>query len=308
MKKPAFLTVCMNPTLQKTLVFPGFVKDAVNRTAEHRLDASGKGINVSRVLSQLGRDCCHLTQLGGELRSLFLDLCRRDNLKVEWVESNSPIRFCYTLLDRADKSVSELVEEGERVGEGTGERLLEAFSALKGQFSTLIISGTKAAGFPDTLAPEMVRAAKAEGLKVILDLKGRDLLNSLPYGPDVIKPNLAEFVSTFAPEMIQKINNRNDEEELRESMNRIAAELCGKYSCRLVLTRGADSVWYSENGKLAEYLFEKVEPFNTTGSGDAFTAGLASALEDGASFGEAVAQGARCGAINAALIRPGVIR
>ena len=108
-----FLTVCMNPTLQKTLVFPSLVNDTVNRTANHRLDVSGKGINVSRVLTQLGKENCHLTQLGGILRPLFLDLSKQDGLKVEWVESSSPIRFCYTVLDRQEKSVTELVEEAE---------------------------------------------------------------------------------------------------------------------------------------------------------------------------------------------------
>ena len=74
------------------------------------------------------------------------------------------------------------------------------------------------------------------------------------------------------------------------------------------MTRGSEPLWYAEKGELAEYAFEKAEPLNTTGSGDAFSAGLAVALEDGASLIEAVAEGVRCGALNAALIKPGVIR
>jgi fructose-1-phosphate kinase PfkB-like protein len=38
----------MNPTLQKTLLFPSLAIDEVNRTERHWLDASGKGVNVSR--------------------------------------------------------------------------------------------------------------------------------------------------------------------------------------------------------------------------------------------------------------------
>jgi len=67
-------------------------------------------------------------------------------------------------------------------------------------------------------------------------------------------------------------------------------------------------LWYAEKGKLAEYAFESVEGLNTTGSGDAFTAGLAAALEEGATLVDAVAEGVRCGALNAALLKPGVIR
>ena len=308
MKKPFFLSVSMNPTLQKTLIFSGFFKDTVNRTREYRLDTAGKGLNVCRVLTQLGKNCRLLTSLGGFYRPLYLDLCAEDELKVEWVESSSPIRLCYTIIDNGDQSVTELVEEAERVGEGTEKRLLDAFSASVKECTTLIISGTKAAGFSDAIVPEMVRLAKAAGSRVMLDVCGKDLLNSLPYGPDIIKPNLYEFVSTFAPELISKNNIQGSDDEIKETVGKIRAELYKKYQCTLILTRGPASVWYAGKEELLEYTFEPVKPVNTIGSGDAFTAGCAAALEEGATLPEAVAEGVRCGALNASLLRPGVIK
>jgi len=294
----------MNPTLQKTLVFTGLVRDMVNRTDEYQLDVSGKGVNVCRVLTQLGKPACHLTQLGGTLRPLFLELCERDGLRIEWVESSSPIRFCYTLIDKEQRTVTELVEESEKVGTHTEERLLEAFSNLISAYSVLIISGTKAKGFSDSLIPEMVRKARAHDCRIILDVRGQDLLKSLPFGPDVVKPNLYEFISTFAPELLSEKNAHI----VKKAVGKIWAELYAKYPCALVLTRGAEPLWYAEKGELEEYAFKSVEPLNTTGSGDAFSAGLAAALEEGASLAEAVAEGARCGALNAVLLKPGVIR
>jgi 1-phosphofructokinase/tagatose 6-phosphate kinase len=294
----------MNPTLQKTLVFSGLVPDSVNRTGEYRLDASGKGVNVCRVLTQLGKEACHLTQLGGVLRPLFLELCERDGLKLEWVESASPIRFCYTLIDKEQKTVTELVEESEKIGTHTGERLFETFSRLMPAYSAGIISGTKAKGFSDNLIPEMVQTARTQGCLIILDVRGQDLLESFPFGPDLVKPNLYEFISTFAPELLSEKNIGT----VKEKVGKVWSELYEKYPCALVLTRGAEPVWYAEKGKLAEYAFESVEPLNTTGSGDAFSAGLAAAMEEGASLADAVAEGARCGALNAALLKPGVIR
>jgi fructose-1-phosphate kinase PfkB-like protein len=304
MKKSSFLAVCMNPTLQKTLVFPGLVPDSVNRTGEYRLDVSGKGVNVCRVLTQLGKEACHLTQLGGALRPIFLELCERDGLRIEWVESSSPIRFCYTLIDKEQKTVTELVEESEKVGTHTEERLFETFLRLMPDYSALIISGTKAKGFSDNLIPEMARAARARGSRVILDVRGQDLLKSLPFGPDVVKPNLFEFVSTLAPELLSEKNTN----AVKKKVGKVWAELYEKYPCALVLTRGAEPLWYAENGELAEYAFKSVEPVNTTGSGDAFSAGLAAALEEGAGLADAVAEGVRCGALNAVLLKPGVIR
>jgi 1-phosphofructokinase/tagatose 6-phosphate kinase len=299
----------MNPTLQKTLVFSSFVPDRVNRTGEHRLDAAGKGIDVSRVLTQLGETCIHLTQLGGGFRDVFLELCGQDDVKVEWVESASPIRFCYTLINKGEGTVTELVEEAGKVGEGTEERLLAAYTRLLPEVSSVIISGTMAAGFSGTLAGEMVRRAKSRSITVILDIRGRDLLQSLPWSPDIIKPNLYEFAATFAPDLVAHNEIAGKEDDVKDRVRKVWGELFAKYHSRLVLTRGHGTVWYSENGELEEYAFEAdAKPLNTVGSGDAFTAGMAAALGRGASLRDAVAEGCRCGKLNAALLRPGVIK
>jgi 1-phosphofructokinase/tagatose 6-phosphate kinase len=222
------------------------------------------------------------------------------------VESHSPIRFCYTIINNADKSVTELVEEGEQVEAHTGDRLIEAYNRLLPGISTVIISGSMAAGFSDSLLSEMVRKAKANAVKVILDIRGKDLLESLPWKPDIIKPNLYEFASTFAPELIAK-NKISESPKLKSRIQTICMDLISKYETQIILTRGAQAIWYIENNELLEYPIDHCEPLNTTGSGDAFTAGLASALEDGLSLREALAEGSRCGKLNAGLLRPGVI-
>jgi 1-phosphofructokinase/tagatose 6-phosphate kinase len=281
---------------------------------------SGKGINVTRVLTQLGKKAVHLTQLGGALRPLFLSLCEKDGLSVEWVESESQIRFCYTLLTESDVkkkgAVTELVEESEPVTAGTEQRLLEKYDSVLGDalsnFRFLIISGTKAAGFSDALIPAMVRKAKEKGIKVILDIKGKDLTESLQYAPYVVKPNLFEFVSTFAPELV-KDNDLADYQKARQKTGSLLPDLAKKYGCSIVLTDGSRKVLAvngagKDGGKLYEIDIPAVKAVNTIGCGDAFTAGLTGALYDGAGFEDAINEGVRCGALNAALLKPGVIR
>ena len=319
-KTGAFLTVCLNPTLQKTLCFGRVVPGAVNRTAFYRLDASGKGINVARVLSQLGKKVIHLTQLGGVLRPLFLDLCEKDQLNVHWVESGSAIRFCYTVIDGI-RSITELVEEAEPTAAGTEERLLAAYTELLPSAGTVIISGTKARGFSGSLAPSMVRHAREQKKRIILDIRGSDLKQSLPFRPDVIKPNLFEFVDTFAAELEQctrdsgnaAMNYKSlgelsgDEPGVKENVTDLALNLAASYGTHIVLSRGKRPVWYTKENVLAEYPVDAKPPVNTTGSGDAFTAGLAAALDEGASLQDAVARGVHCGGLNAGFLKPGTI-
>ncbi|MDR0525766.1 MAG: PfkB family carbohydrate kinase [Spirochaetaceae bacterium] len=295
----------MNPTLQKTLRFSDLIMDKVNRTNRYRLDASGKGINTTRVLTQLGKPCRHLTQLGGMFRPMFLRLCEKDGLSVSWVESDRNLRFCHTLINDADKSVTELVEESEPVPPETESRLREAFERLLPDCRWLIISGTKAPGFSDELVPFFVKTAKAKGKQIILDLRGEDLKNSLIYEPEVIKPNLLEFAGTFAPELVQGNQVMPDPEGLIE---KICADLAERYGCQIILTDGAKPVRFTEEGTIRLYPFAPVPPVNTTGSGDAFTAGLAAGLDDSKPLRDAIAQGIHCGALNAGLLKVGVIR
>jgi 1-phosphofructokinase/tagatose 6-phosphate kinase len=201
-----------------------------------------------------------------------------------------------------------LVEEAEPVDRETEQRITDLYKELLPEQGAVIFSGTKARGFSKALIPLLVRLAKEQGKQVILDIRGGDLTGSLEYYPDVIKPNLFEFAHTFAPELIQNNEISGDEGRVKEGIREICRELCGKYRCRIVLTRGAQSVWFAEGDRFSESVFEPVKPVNPIGSGDAFTAALAAALGDGAALEEAVARGIHCGRLNAGLLKVGAIR
>ena len=298
-----FLVVCLNPAIQKTLVFDGLELDRVNRAKRMRTDASGKGVNVTRVLSQLGAEVLHLTHAGGPDRDWFLSLCAADGLDVKWVDSGSEVRFCSTVIDAGAKTATELVEEALPVRAGTEERLLGLFDELVGSADVLIISGTRAAGYSDSVIPEMASRAAAKGAMVVLDIKGRDLVACLPFRPTVVKPNLDEFLATFpAPQ-----GSRASCAALRTHIHAYAKAWKERYGTDLVVTRGKAPIWFSEDGLAAEEPVRPAESINPTGSGDAFTAGLAYVLAAGGDLREAIREGARLGALNAERLKPGSI-
>jgi 1-phosphofructokinase/tagatose 6-phosphate kinase len=80
-----------------------------------------------------------------------------------------------------------------------------------------------------------------------------------------------------------------------------------KYKCRIILTNGGRNIIAAEADNFFEIEVKPVKAVNSIGCGDAFTAGLAAALETGTDFFEAINEGCRCGALNAALIKPGTI-
>jgi len=298
-----FLTICLNPVLQKTIVLPCFKKNEVNRSNEYYLDAAGKGIITSRVLVQLDESVIHLTQAGGRNRELFLDMAAENKIPVRWVDSGSEIRFCYTLLDMEMNGTTEIVEEAAPVDPDTGERVYKIFSELLSDCHTVIISGTKAAGFSEGLYPQMVKDAKEAGKIVIADYREDDLVNSLPACPDVIKPNYSEFIRTFFREY-QTINNENPG-VIKQKIKEKILWFYRNYKTRVILTNSDKPVYYSEDGEMKEITPEMVVPLNTTGCGDAFTAGFAVEYRITGNMTLAVRKGLECAKKNALTKRPG---
>ncbi len=273
-------------------------------------------MNVARVLGQLGRRAVHLTHAGGEGRKLFLSLAAADGVVVEAPDSESDVRTCYTLLDLGKGSTTEIVEEPAPVGAATESAVRAAFDRLLPDADCLIVSGTRAPGYSESLYADFTGSAKRAGKKIILDIRGRDLLACLPAGPDFVKPNLAEFASTFLGS--GEISEHVRDEALLEVAAKKAEELFDRYGVMCVLTRGALPALYFDGRRMRMSAPSPVKARNTTGCGDAFTAGFAAAWGDRGfpDYGdggfvscleEAVEEGHRCAAMNAESPRPGRI-
>ncbi len=300
-----YLVVCMNPTLQRTIVLPRLWENEVNRSDEYYLDASGKGVNTTRILHQLGEEAVHLTHAGGRNRDYYVAMAEESGVAVRWVESHREIRYCYTLLNRSSNTTTEIVEEAVSVESGTEERATRLYGELIDTVDVVIIAGSKAPGFSSAFYPQMVRTAKAKRKTVALDLRGDDLTNALEYAPDIIAPNFAEFAKTFFPDMPVKEDEDNPEAErlVAEKM----LELRQSAGCLCVLSRGGRPAMCVADGRVEHVSAQCIAPVNTIGSGDAFTAGFASAYLRGRDVVTAVAHAHDCAAKNALLVRPGYL-
>ena len=157
---PAVLVVGLNPTVQKTLVLEDFERGGVNRSSEYLFTVGGKGANASRVMHQLGHNPVYLTQAGGQMRPFFLSQLEQDGVRTEWVESNSEIRFCYTLVRKEPHSATEIVENGAPVDEETDRRVREKFARLLPECCAMVIAGSKTQGFSRDIYLDMMKKAK----------------------------------------------------------------------------------------------------------------------------------------------------
>lgn len=295
------LTVCLNPTFQNTLLFSDFKIGEVNRAAEHYLDASGKGMNTARIVSQLGEESMLLTHLGGPRVEEMLSLCKKDKVEILWADSHSEIRTCTTIL--SDGKATELVEEPYPVDSSTEGPVRELFSEAIQRSDALIICGTRAPGYSPNLYADFVKEAKERNLFVLLDLKGEDLKRCLPFGVDVIKPNLSEAAQTF---LGLTVGEQEDTGELEEKIKPILKQIHQEHHTSTVLSRGSQEVWVQS----AEFFcvpIEQVKAVNTIGCGDSLGAALTVALYKSTNLQQAVQYATKIATKNAKTVRPGTI-
>ena len=300
-----FVVVCLNPTIQNTFTLASLRPGQVNRVIEQRMDASGKGVNVARVLTQLGEDTVHLTHGGGRHLQLLRSLCATDNVALRVVEGNVEIRHCHTLLSADDRRTTEIVEPGYDVSADLEARILAAYRELLPSAHTVIITGSMAPGFSDTVYPTMVAEARAAGARSILDIRGSDLVATLPEHPTLVKLNLNEFSQTFGPEELPEETAMSDvPAELVDRVINVARE----HNVELVVSNGRRSLIYVDGDSVRTIDPPAAKPVNAVGSGDALTAGIAAGLNRGQPLVEAITLGMRCAAQNVGLLKPGAIR
>ena len=306
MKKSYYLTVCLNPTIQKTLVLKETTYNEVNRVSESYLDASGKGINVTRILKQMGGKVRHLTHNSNSDSEGFLRMCNRDKLKVDVVKAPIQVRTCTTILTTNTKSVTEFVEKGELIPKETETKILNKFDKLLKGAHTLILSGSTAPGYSVGIYADMVRAAKMGNIVVILDIRGEFMLQTLEHKPDYIKINMSEFVQTFFPD--KTLKESDNPSKFLPEIEKKANEIKEKQGTKFILTMGSRGVISYAGEKPIQTSAIKFNIKNTIGCGDAFTAGFALQLhKDPSDLQNAINIGQKCAAANAVLIRPGRI-
>ena len=292
------LTVCLNPTFQSTMLFDSFTKGEVNRCTEHYLDASGKGMNCARILSQLGGEAALLTHLGGPRKQEMLTLCAKDAVEVIHTDSSSAIRTCTTIISGG--ICTELVQNPEPVGQGCEAAIRTLFSEAIHRAQAIIICGTRAPGYSPRLYSDFVKEAKERGTFVLLDIKGEDLLSCLPYRPDVIKPNFSEFVSTFFGEAVPE---QGDNSNLIERVFDKMASLKEQFGCKSVISRGKhDMLLFDE--KAETVAVQQTQVLNTIGCGDTLNASLTLQLLQGHSLQQAASIATNHATMQAKTIHP----
>lgn len=261
-------TITMNPAIDKTIQIPNFSIGAVNRIEMLRLDAGGKGINVSKCLSALGQSSVAGVLLGGETGKLIQELLTDDRITLVPVEIARETRTNIKIVDQVRKENTDINEAGPMVYCKDTDALKKM---IKEQISTgdiLILSGSLPRGIGAGLYGTWISEFRSLGVRVFLDASGEALKEGVKNCPFFIKPNREELSGLIR----QPIYSAMQCAEAAQSLIREGIE-------NVIVSMGADGALFASRNENWFAKAPTVKVSSTVGAGDSMVAAMAYGLE-----------------------------
>lgn len=262
------VTVTLNPAVDKTVETDRLVHGGLNRIGQVRVDAGGKGINVSKTIRELGGQSLAVGFLGGNSGKVITSALDERGISHDFIRVEGETRT-NTKVAEADGTVTELNEPGPAIGEEQIVQLLKKLETYAGPETLFVLSGSVPAGVDSHIYSRIIQLVHERGAKVLLDADGEPFCHALSRKPDMIKPNHVEL-----------------QEYARCDHPASADELLG--TARKLRENGTETVMVSmgaEGAMLVRGAYEAFSPAlpvkvqSTVGAGDAMAAALAYAWE-----------------------------
>ncbi|MER2175128.1 MAG: tagatose-6-phosphate kinase [Carnobacterium sp.] len=285
------VTVTMNPSIDISYPIKNLKLNDINRVSQVSKTAGGKGLNVTRVIHELGGSVKATGIVGGHLGNQIKDQLDSASIEHDFYPILQETRNSIALL-HDDHSQTEILESGPTVTETEVEGFVEVFQRLLSKTNLLTISGSLAKGFPVDFYVRLIMLAKEKGIDTLLDTSGEALKEVLKgkTKPKLIKPNLTEL-----SDLLQTQLDSKQPEKLKQALNHSLF----KGVEWIVVTLGGDGAIVKHNDLFYRATIPKINVVNPVGSGDATIAGLAYALSRYDSDEKTIKTGMTTGVLNA---------
>ncbi len=282
------LTVTLNAAIDRTVAVPNFRLARRHRAVESRTVAGGKGINVARALTLLGRPVIAAGFVGGPTGSRVLEQLREESVLTDFTRIAAETRINLAVIDPTSGDQTEINERGPAVSPEEVKSLFERISYLSSGAKICVLAGSLPPGAGDDLYARLIADLSRRGVAVVLDAEGEAMLEGVRAGASMVTPNEREAEELVGQEFSDGSDLATGLGELVR-LGAVEAAITRPEGCVAAVGEGSER-------RLLEVHTEPLEPVSTVGSGDAFLAGYVAARYEGRSAEDCLAYGVACGA------------
>jgi tagatose 6-phosphate kinase len=153
-------TVTLNPAIDVRYNLSTLQMNKVNRVSSIDKTAGGKGLNVSRVLTQLGAEVTCTGFLGGKSGEWIADQLLESKLINRFVSIKGETRSCLAIL--SNEGHTEILEHGPKILETEKESFLEMYDSILEKTNYVVVSGSFPDGIESDFYQKLAEKAKSK--------------------------------------------------------------------------------------------------------------------------------------------------
>ncbi|HUX86594.1 MAG TPA: 1-phosphofructokinase [Chloroflexota bacterium] len=286
------VTVTLNPAVDRVIVLCELHVGDTNRVTDGQIDPGGKGVNVSRVLAEIGGQSLATGFLAGSLGDLIEKSLRDAGIPVDFIRIPGQSRQNLAIVETCNQRHTLLNEAGPATDPLYLHRLERELRRRVHPGDWVVMAGSVPPHLPLTVYAELIDLVHQAGAKAVLDADGEPLRAGIAAKPELIKPNREELERLVGRPLT------TDAEILaaaRRLQKRGITYVVVSMGRRGSIGVGPDGAWLA--------IPPAVTTVSAVGAGDSLVAGLVLALSQGESLAEGMRLGSAAGAATA--LRPG---
>lgn len=280
-------TLTLNPAIDHIVRVEKLDVGETNRMVDETFKAGGKGINVSKLLKNLGENSLCLGFVAGFTGLELERMTEEDfNLNSDFIHVSEGLTRINTKI-KAEKE-TEINGNGPEISKSEIEALFDQLEQIK-ENDYLFLSGSIPKSMDANFYGQIMDRLKNKKVNIIVDSSGASLKESLKYKPFVIKPNLRELEQIFDIRIV-------DQEDIK-----LYAKKFQEMGARnIIVSLGGDGAYLlDENG--SDYFLEapKGVLVDSVGSGDSMLAGFVYSVIHNNTYEDAFKFSLACGSATA---------
>lgn len=211
------LSVTLNPCVDQTLFLENLQLHDRNKVDRQEVDAGGKGVNLSRIVAELGGKTTATGFLGGDNGTFIRSVLAREEVEDAFVQISGRTRSNIS-LETGDGSPTVISINGPNITKEEWDSFLVIYEQLCSKAKWVCLGGSLTEGIPASAYFQLTEKAKNCGSRVLLDADRAFLESGLKAGPDLIKPNAHEATRLLGSDIKTKSDALSATKELFETL------------------------------------------------------------------------------------------
>lgn len=279
-------TVTFNPAIDYVVELVSFNIGEINRTTREYMNLGGKGVNVSRVLTNLEVPNVALGFVAGFTGDALRNGLERMGVKTNFIsleEGNTRINVNIKGVEETDINA-----RGPEIPNSAIDELFKKLDNLQSG-DTLVLAGSIPTSLPNDMYERIMERLYGKGIRFVVDATRDLLVKSLKYEPFLIKPNNHELGEIFGLELT------TDNEIIY-----YARELKKQGAKNVLISMAGDgAILVDENDVAHKIGTPKGKVKNSVGAGDSMVAGFCAGYLEKGDYKYALRMGTAAGSASA---------